>query len=56
MSYLSGQSRAATVAADTDCILLKISATLLDKSSERIQLVFLKRFAKTLVNRLAKKK
>ena len=56
MSYLSGQSRAATVAAETDCILLKISGTLLDKSSERIQLVFLKRFAKTLVNRLAKKK
>ena len=56
MSYLGGRSRASTVAADTNCVLLKISATLMDKSSGRIQLVFLKRFAKTLVNRLAKKK
>jgi len=53
MSYLSGQSRAATVVADTDCILLKISATLLDKSSEAIQLRFLKKFAMTLLHRLS---
>jgi serine/threonine-protein kinase len=55
-SYLSGQSRAATVAADTDCVLLKISGTLMDKSSQHIQLVFLKRFATNLVMRLAKNK
>ena len=54
MSYLSGQSRAATVRAITDCILLKISATLLDKSPESIQLQFLKNFAMTLLDRLAK--
>lgn len=54
MSYLSGQSRAATVVADTDCILLKISATLLDKSSESMQLYFLKNFAMTLLGRLSK--
>ncbi|MEW6666594.1 MAG: protein kinase [Thermodesulfobacteriota bacterium] len=53
MSYLSGQSRAATVLAETDCILLKISATLLDKSSEAIQLRFLKKFAMTLLRRLS---
>lgn len=53
MSYLSGESRAATVLADTDCILLKISATLLDKSSEAIQLRFLKKFAMTLLKRLS---
>jgi serine/threonine-protein kinase len=54
MSYLSGRSRSATVAADTDCILLKISATLLDKSSESMQLLFLKNFAMTLLQRLSK--
>lgn len=54
MSYLSGQSRAATVRALTDCILLKISATLLDKSAESIQLRFLKNFALTLLDRLSK--
>ena len=54
MAYLSGQSRVATVMAETDCILLKISATLLDKSSESIQLRFLKNFAFTLMKRLSK--
>jgi len=54
MSYLSGESRAATVRAFTDCILLKISATLLDKSPQDIQLQFLKNFAMTLLDRLAK--
>ena len=54
MSYLSGQSRTATVIADTDCILMKISATLLDKSPENIQLLFLKNFAMTLLRRLSK--
>ena len=53
MAYLSGESRTASVAADTDCILLKISAVLLDKSSEEIQLLFLKRFAMTLLRRLS---
>jgi serine/threonine-protein kinase len=53
MGYLSGRSRVATVAADSDCILLKISAILLDKSSESIQLLFLKRFAMTLLERLS---
>jgi serine/threonine-protein kinase len=54
MSYLGGQSRSATVVAETDCILLKISATLLDRSSDAIQLLFIKNFAMTLMKRLSK--
>ena len=54
MAYLSGEARAASVIADTDCILLKISATLLDKSSESVQLKFLKNFSMTLLRRLTK--
>ena len=53
MSYLSGQARAATVVAKTDCILMKISATLLDKSAESMQLRFLKNFSMTLIRRLS---
>ena len=56
MSYLSGASRAASVLAYTDCFLIKISATLLDKASESIQLLFLKNFAMTLLTRLSKSK
>lgn len=55
MAYLSGQSRAATVVAETDCILLKISGTLLDKSPEAIQIFFLRNFALTLIQRLSRK-
>jgi serine/threonine-protein kinase len=54
MSYISGHERAATVVALSDCILMKISATLLDRSPETIQLLFLKQFAETLLARLAK--
>ena len=53
MAYLSGESRTATVIADTDCILMKISAMLLDKAPQEIQLLFLKRFAMTLLRRLS---
>ena len=53
MAYLSGDSRTATVIAETDCILLNISAMLLDKSPQDIQLLFLKRFAMTLLHRLS---
>ena len=54
MAYLSGQARAATVLAETDCILMEISATLLDRSSETVQMLFLKSFAKNLIQRLSK--
>jgi serine/threonine-protein kinase len=55
MSYLSGQSRSATVISATDCILMKISATLLDRASESMQVLFLKKFAITMLTRLSKK-
>jgi len=55
MSYLSGQSRAATVIAETDCILMKISGILLDKSPDPIQVLFLRNFALTLIQRLSRK-
>ena len=54
VAYVSGRARAATVLAYTYCILMKISATLLDKSSESMQLLFTKNFAKTLVKRISK--
>ncbi len=54
MAYVGSQVRAATVLAETDCILMKISATLLDKSSESIQLLFSKNFARTLVKRISR--
>jgi eukaryotic-like serine/threonine-protein kinase len=53
MAYLSGDSRTATVVTGTDCILLKISGMLLDKAPQEIQLLFLKRFAMTLLKRLS---
>lgn len=53
MAFLTGESRTATVVADTECILMKISAILLDKSPESVQLLFLKRFAITLLRRLS---
>ncbi|MFH1980317.1 MAG: serine/threonine-protein kinase [Pseudomonadota bacterium] len=53
MACIAGQARTASVIADTDCILMKISATLIDRSSESIQLLFFKNFATTLVRRLS---
>jgi serine/threonine-protein kinase len=53
MSYLSGQARVATVSAETDCILLRVSATLLDKSPESMQLPFLRKFAQAVIHRLS---
>jgi eukaryotic-like serine/threonine-protein kinase len=54
MAYLSGKSRAASVVAATNCILMKSSATLLDRSPLEIQLLFLRQFALTLLTRLSK--
>jgi eukaryotic-like serine/threonine-protein kinase len=54
MAYLSGQPRAASVKALTDCTLLKISASLVDRLPENIQILFLKSFAKTAVDRISK--
>ena len=56
MACIAGQARVASVLADTDCILMKINATLIDRSSESIQLLFFKNFATTLVQRLSEKR
>ena len=55
MACIAGQARMAAVLAKTDCILIKINATLIDRSSESIQLLFFKNFATTLVKRLSNK-
>lgn len=52
MAYIAGHARSASATARTDCILMKISATLLDKAPESIQLLFFKNFARTLSQRL----
>lgn len=54
MAYISGDARIATVVADTECILMKISSTLLERSSQSIQLLFFKKFATTLVSRFSR--
>lgn len=54
MAYIAGQARVATATAITECALMKISATLLDKAPEAIQLQFFKNFARTLSYRLEK--
>ena len=48
-------ARDSSVIAHEDCILMKISATLIDGASEAIQLLFYKNFATTLVHRLSNK-
>lgn len=56
MAYIAGQARTAAVIAHTDCILIKISATIIDRSPEAVQLLFFKNFANTLVQRLSDRK
>jgi serine/threonine protein kinase len=54
MAYLTGGARTASIITKGDCILLKFSATLLDKLSESIQLLFFKNFTTTILKRLSK--
>jgi serine/threonine-protein kinase len=54
MAYLSGQPRDASIIASTDCVMLKVSATLMDKAAESVQLCFMRSFSQTLVHRLSK--
>ncbi len=54
MAYIAGQARNATATTATECLLMKINATLLDKAPESIQLLFFKNFARTLSYRLEK--
>ncbi|MBL0715995.1 MAG: protein kinase [Desulfosarcina sp.] len=54
MAYIAGQARNATATTATECLLMKINATLLDKAPGDIQLLFFKNFARTLSYRLEK--
>jgi serine/threonine protein kinase len=56
MAYLTGEARTASIITRSDCILLKFSATLLEKLSESIQLLFFKNFTTTILKRLSKGK
>lgn len=52
MAFLGGQPRVANVIADMDCVLMKVTANLLQKLPDSIGLLFFRSFAKTLVRRL----
>ncbi|MBW1705597.1 MAG: protein kinase [Deltaproteobacteria bacterium] len=54
MAYIAGQARFATVVADTDCILMELNPTFMERLSKSIQFLFFKNFAMTLVRRLSK--
>ena len=53
MALIAGQARVANVVANTDCILIKISASMLDSASDSLKYLFYKNFAITLVRRLS---
>ena len=53
MAYICGKARSATVMAETECILIKISAALMDRSAKDIQLLFYKNFTTTLIDRFS---
>ncbi len=54
MAFIACQARVATVSAATDCMLMRISATLFDRSPPPIQLRFFKNFSNILVQRYSK--
>mgnify|MGYP001126324457 CR=1 FL=1 len=54
MAYLTGEARSATIISKEECILLKISSTLLEGLSKDIQLLFFKNFTQTIITRLSK--
>ncbi|MGD9332521.1 MAG: serine/threonine-protein kinase [Desulfobacterales bacterium] len=54
MAYIVGKARVASATAHTNCLLMKISATLMDKAPDAVQLLFFKNFARTLSYRLEK--
>lgn len=53
MALIGSQRRIADVVAETDCILLKISSSLLDNASDSLKHLFFKNFAITMVRRLS---
>ncbi len=54
MAYLSHRPREAGIQAQTDCAVLSISSTLMNRLPDGVQLKFLKGFARILAGRLAK--
>jgi len=54
IAYLTGEARSATIISKEECILLKISSTLLEGLSKDIQLLFFKNFTQTIIKRLSK--
>ena len=54
MAYLTGEARTATIITKDECILLKVSSTLLEGLSKDIQLLFFKNFTQTIIKRLSK--
>jgi serine/threonine-protein kinase len=52
LAYLCGRPRTATLKANTDCVLMKISATMIDKVSKSVQLLFMKIFSTNLAFRV----
>lgn len=54
MAYIAGKARVASATTRTKCLLMKISATLMDKAPDTVQLLFFKNFARTLSFRLEK--
>jgi len=54
MALIGSKVRAADVVADTDCVMMKISASILDSASDTVKYLFFKHFAMTLVSRLSK--
>lgn len=53
MALIGSQKRIADVIADTECLLLKLSSSLLDNASDSLKHLFFKTFAVTLVQRLS---
>ncbi|MFH1887910.1 MAG: serine/threonine-protein kinase [Pseudomonadota bacterium] len=53
MAFIAGQSRTASVVAEEDGAMMKISGSVLDRAPARLQLLFFKKFALTLTQRLA---
>jgi len=53
IALLGGKPRVANVQAETDCILMKITANLLQQLPEAIGFLFFRNFAKILVRRLS---
>jgi serine/threonine protein kinase len=54
MAYLGNTRRTASILAATDTVLMRMSASILDRMSMSAQLMFYRVFSKTLISRLAR--